>query len=151
MSVVFVLALIGMTLISGVSLFGFMAGRVADRILTGGATPPYSINLRVGLAESLFGVQASIWSPCSAPFILCAKVLGDADLPDHGHGHPGHGDDSRSCSICSCFSRSSRLPPTGCFSLQNTPAALSATFKYLDGRSDSLDVFPARHECCSTP
>ena len=53
-SAAFVFALVGMTLISGVALFGFMAGAPPIEILTGGSTPPYSINLRLGLAESIF-------------------------------------------------------------------------------------------------
>ena len=59
-SVVFVLALAGMTLISGISLFNFMAGAPPIEILTGGSTPPYSINLRLGMAESVFSFGVNL-------------------------------------------------------------------------------------------
>ena len=40
----------------------------------------------------------------------------------------------------SCFWRSCRSRPTGCLVLQDTPAALSATFKYLMATVTGLDI-----------
>ena len=55
----FVLALAAMTLISAAALPELLRGAPPIEILTGGAAPPYSINLRLGLAEAIaaFGVN----------------------------------------------------------------------------------------------
>jgi ABC-type Fe3+ transport system permease subunit len=45
----FVLALATMTLISGISLCRLVRGAAPIDILTGGAYPPYAINLQMGL------------------------------------------------------------------------------------------------------
>ena len=52
----FVLALAAMTLISGVSLWRLVQGAAPIDILTGGANPPYTINLRMGLLEAVFAL-----------------------------------------------------------------------------------------------
>jgi formate hydrogenlyase subunit 3/multisubunit Na+/H+ antiporter MnhD subunit len=43
-----------MTLISGVCLLRLVGGTAPIEILTGGSMPPYSINLRMDLAEAVF-------------------------------------------------------------------------------------------------
>ena len=143
-SVVFVLALTGMTLISGVSLFKFMAGALPIEILTGGCD------------AAIFNQFAR--RSCGKPFqrrdqsgrlarcrLFCTReVLGDADLPDHGDGHPGHGDDSRSFQSVrvsrdrlSCHVRAAQLAEYASGALGNVQVS--------HGHRDSLDVFPARH------
>ena len=130
MSVVFVLALMGMTLISGVSLFKFMAGALPIEILTGGATPPYSINLRVGLAESLFSVGVNLVALLGAVYFVREKysvmliylimVMGIQGMVM-----------TRDLFNLFVFLEIVSVATYGLLSLQNTPAALSATFKYL--------------------
>ena len=129
-SVVFVLALTGMTLISGVSLFKFMAGALPIEILTGGATPPYSINLRVGLAESLFSVGINLVALLGAVYFVREKysvmliylimVMGIQGMVI-----------TRDLFNLFVFLEIVSVATYGLLSLQNTPAALSATFKYL--------------------
>jgi formate hydrogenlyase subunit 3/multisubunit Na+/H+ antiporter MnhD subunit len=72
-SVVFVLALTGMTLISGVALFQILNGAAPIEILTGGSTPPYSINLRLGLAESVFTCSVNLVGLLGAFYFIRAK------------------------------------------------------------------------------
>ena len=72
-SAAFVLALAGMTLISGVSLFKFIDGAPPIEILTGGSTPPYSINLRFGLAESVFSFGVNLVALLGAGYFVRAK------------------------------------------------------------------------------
>ena len=52
--------------------------------------------------------------PARRPRFCPRNIRRDAALPSVGHGHPGHGDDPRLCSICSCSWRSSRSPPMAC-------------------------------------
>ena len=50
----FVLALVGMTLIPAFGFVALLQGGPTIEILTAGVAPPFAINLRFGLAESLF-------------------------------------------------------------------------------------------------
>jgi len=129
-SVVFVLALTGMTLISGVSLFKFLAGALPIEILTGGATPPYSINLRVGLAESVFSVGVNLVALLGAVYFVRAKysvmliylimVMGIQGMVM-----------TRDLFNLFVFLEIVSVATYGLLGLPNEPAALSATFKYL--------------------
>ena len=114
----------------GVSLFKFMAGALPIEILTGGATPPYSINLRVGLAESLFGVGVNLVALLGAVYFVRAKysvmliylimVMGIQGMVM-----------TRDLFNLFVFLEIVSVATYGLLGLQNTPAALSATFKYL--------------------
>ena len=53
-AIAFIISLVAMTLISGFCLHGLLYGAPSIDILTGGSTPPYSINLRMGLPEGVF-------------------------------------------------------------------------------------------------
>src|SRR5512135_2534613 len=53
-AIAFILSLVAMTLISGFCLHSLLYGAPSIDILTGGSTPPYSINLRMGLPEGIF-------------------------------------------------------------------------------------------------
>lgn len=64
----FAIALSGLTLTSVVSLFAVVQGGEAIEILTAGAAPPISINLRFGLAEGAFSVSVNIM----AMLLACA-------------------------------------------------------------------------------
>jgi formate hydrogenlyase subunit 3/multisubunit Na+/H+ antiporter MnhD subunit len=92
---VFVLALATMTLISGYAVLSLLQGAVPIEILTGGANPPYAINLRMGLAEGIFAFCVNLVTPwCHVH--RARKIRRIAALPAARHGHPGHGDDPRS-------------------------------------------------------
>jgi len=56
----FVVALMAMTVISGVALFRLLHGAPPIDILTGGATPPLSINLRLGVPEAVFALSVNL-------------------------------------------------------------------------------------------
>jgi formate hydrogenlyase subunit 3/multisubunit Na+/H+ antiporter MnhD subunit len=129
-SVAFVLALMGMTLISGVSLFKFLAGASPIEILTGGSTPPYSINLRLGMAESVFSVGVNLVALLGAVYFVRAKyavmliyliiVMGIQGMVM-----------TRDLFNLFVFLEIVSVATYGLLGLQDTPAALSATFKYL--------------------
>ena len=129
-SVAFVFALTGMTLISGVSLFKLLAGALPIEIVTGGSAPPYSINLRFGLAESVFSFGASLIGLLGAIYFVRAKyavmliylimVMGIQGMVM-----------TRDLFNLFVFLEIVSVATYGLLSLQNTPAALSATFKYL--------------------
>ena len=56
----FVFVLAAMTLISGYNLVSLLQGSSPIEILTGGTTPPYAINLRMGLAEGIFAFSVNL-------------------------------------------------------------------------------------------
>ena len=56
----FMLALAGMTLIAGVGFGGLLQGGPGIEIQTAGVAPPFAINLRFGLAESLFVLAVNL-------------------------------------------------------------------------------------------
>lgn len=129
-STVFLFALIGMTLISGVALFGFMEGALPIEIFTGGSTPPYSINLRLGMAESIFCFGVNLVALLGAGYFMRAKyavmliylimVMGIQGMVM-----------TRDLFNLFVFLEIVSVATYGLLVLQNTPAALSATFKYL--------------------
>jgi formate hydrogenlyase subunit 3/multisubunit Na+/H+ antiporter MnhD subunit len=128
--VTFVFALTGMTLISGILLFRFLAGALPIEILTGGSAPPYSINLRLGMAESVFSVGVNLVAMLGAVYFVRAKyavmliyliiVMGIQGMVM-----------TRDLFNLFVFLEIVSVATYGLLSLQNTPAALSATFKYL--------------------
>jgi formate hydrogenlyase subunit 3/multisubunit Na+/H+ antiporter MnhD subunit len=59
-AIVLVVALTVMVVISSASLLAFLGGAPPIEILTGGSIPPYSINLRLGLAESIFSLGVGL-------------------------------------------------------------------------------------------
>ena len=59
-AIAFVLALTAMTIISGYALFTLSEGASSIEIQTGGAKPPYAINLRMGLAEAVFAFSVNL-------------------------------------------------------------------------------------------
>jgi formate hydrogenlyase subunit 3/multisubunit Na+/H+ antiporter MnhD subunit len=130
LSAIFVLALTGMTLISGVSLFRLSNGAAPIEILTGGTTPPYSINLRLGLAESVFALGVNLVALLGAVYFVRVKyavmllylilVMGIQGMVM-----------TRDLFNLFVFLEICSIATYGLLSLQETPAALSATFKYL--------------------
>jgi formate hydrogenlyase subunit 3/multisubunit Na+/H+ antiporter MnhD subunit len=130
LSSVFILALAGMTLISGVGLFNLAQGAPPIEILTGGATPPYSINLRLGFAESVFAFAVNVVALLGAWHFVRAKyatillyliiVMGIQGMVM-----------TRDLFNLFVFLEIVSIATYGLLSLRDTPAALSATFKYL--------------------
>lgn len=128
--VAFVIALTGMTLVSGISLFKFLAGALPIEIVTGGSAPPYSINLRLGMAESVFSVGVNLVALLGAIYFVRAKyavmliylimVMGIQGMVM-----------TRDLFNLFVFLEIVSVATYGLLSLQNTPGALSATFKYL--------------------
>jgi formate hydrogenlyase subunit 3/multisubunit Na+/H+ antiporter MnhD subunit len=125
-----VLALAGMTLISGVSLFKFIDGAPPIEVLTGGSTPPYSINLRFGMAESVFslgvnlvallGVGYFVRANYAVMLIYLIMVMGIQGMVM-----------TRDLFNLFVFLEIVSVATYGLLSLQETSAAASATFKYL--------------------
>jgi formate hydrogenlyase subunit 3/multisubunit Na+/H+ antiporter MnhD subunit len=128
--VAFVFALTGMTLISGISLFKLWAGALPIEIVTGGSAPPYSINLRLGMAESVFSFGVNLVALLGSVYFVRAKyavmliyliiVMGIQGMVM-----------TRDLFNLFVFLEIVSVATYGLLSLQNTPAALSATFKYL--------------------
>ena len=129
-SVAFVFALSGMTLISGVSLFKFMDGALPIEIVTGGSTPPYSINLRLGMTESVFSFGVSVVALLGASYFVRAKYAAMLIYLIMVMGIQGMVM-TRDLFNLFVFLEIVSVATYGLLSLQNTPAALSATFKYL--------------------
>jgi NADH:ubiquinone oxidoreductase subunit 2 (subunit N) len=127
---VFVLALAAMTLISGVSLWRLARGGMPIDILTGGARPPYSIDLRMGLPEAIFAFSINLVALLGAgafargtygAMLLCLLlVMGIQGMVM-----------TRDMFNLFVFLEIVSVATYGLLSLQDTPAALSATFKYL--------------------
>jgi formate hydrogenlyase subunit 3/multisubunit Na+/H+ antiporter MnhD subunit len=117
-----VLALAAMTLISGVTLWRLADGAPAIDILTAGASPPYAINLRMGLPEAVFAFTINLVALLGAGafarekygamllyLLLIVGIQGNLFV----------------------FLEIVSVATYGLLSLQDTPVALSATFKYL--------------------
>jgi formate hydrogenlyase subunit 3/multisubunit Na+/H+ antiporter MnhD subunit len=126
----FVLALAAMTLISGVSLLRLLHGAPSINILTGGAPPPYAINLRMGLPEAVFAISVNLVALLGAgafarekygTMLLCLLlVMGIQGMVM-----------TRDLFNLFVFLEIVSIATYGLLSLQDTPAALSAAFKYL--------------------
>jgi len=126
----FVLALTTMTLISGVSLWRLIEGAAPIDILTGGANPPYAINLRMGLPEAIFAFSVNLVALLGAGFFVREKygamllclllVMGIQGMVM-----------TRDLFNLFVFLEIVSVATYGLLSLKDTSAALSATFKYL--------------------
>jgi formate hydrogenlyase subunit 3/multisubunit Na+/H+ antiporter MnhD subunit len=129
-STAFLFALVGMTLISAVSLWGLMAGALPIEIFTGGSTPPYSINLRLGLVESIFCLGVNLIALFGAGYFMRANyavmliylimVMGIQGMIM-----------TRDLFNAFVFLEIVSVATYGLLALQNAPTAQSATFKYL--------------------
>ncbi len=127
---VFVVALACMTLISGACLFDLSRGAPPIEILTAGGAPPYSINLRVGLPESAFAFAVNVVALLGALYFVRAKyatillylimVMGIQGMVM-----------TRDLFNLFVFLEIVSISTYGLLALRDTPAALSATFKYL--------------------
>ena len=127
-AIAFVLALTAMTIISGYALFTLSEGASSIEIQTGGAKPPYAINLRMGLAEAVFAFSVNLVA-FGASYVVREKygtvllylllVMGIQGMvmtrPLQSVRLSGD-----------CLDRT-----YGLLALRDTPAALSATFKFL--------------------
>jgi len=124
------LALAAMTLISGIALLRLTHGGPAIEILTGGATPPLAINLRLALPEALFAFSINVFALFGVPFVMREKygivllyllaVMGIQGMVM-----------TRDLFNLFVFLEIVSIATYGLLSLRDTPAALSAAFKYL--------------------
>src|SRR5262245_40743629 len=129
-SAAFLLALIGMTLISAVSSLRLTAGALPIEVLTGGSTPPYSINLRLGLVESVFCLGVNLIALLGAGYFMRTKyavlliylimIMGIQGMIM-----------TRDLFNAFVFLEIVSVATYGLLALRNAPAAQSATFKYL--------------------
>jgi formate hydrogenlyase subunit 3/multisubunit Na+/H+ antiporter MnhD subunit len=129
-AIVVLLALAAMTLISGACLIGLAQGGAPIEILTGGAKPPIAINLRLGLPEAIFAFSVNLFALFGAATMLREKygtmllylliVMGIQGMVM-----------TRDLFNLFVFLEIVSIATYGLLSLRDTPAALSATFKYL--------------------
>ena len=126
----FIVALVAMTLISGYGLFKLLHGAAPIEMLTGGANPPYAINLRMGMAESVFVLSVNLIALFGAGYFAREKygtillylllVMGIQGMVM-----------TRDLFNLFVFLEIVSIATYGLLALRDTPAALSATFKYL--------------------
>jgi formate hydrogenlyase subunit 3/multisubunit Na+/H+ antiporter MnhD subunit len=126
----FIVALAVMTLVSGVCLLRILHGAPPIDILTGGSTPPYSINLRMGLGEAVFAFSVNLVALIGAGVFAREKygtmllylllVMGIQGMIM-----------TRDLFNLFVFLEIVSISTYGLLSLQNTALALSAAFKYL--------------------
>ena len=126
----FLFALVAMTVISGVALFRFLGGDAAVDVLTGGAAPPIAINLRLGLAESVFALGVNVIALLGAVYFIRAKysvlllylilVMGIQGMVM-----------TRDLFNLFVFLEIVSIGTYGLLSLQDTSQALSAAFKFI--------------------
>jgi formate hydrogenlyase subunit 3/multisubunit Na+/H+ antiporter MnhD subunit len=119
-----------MTLISGFCLHSLLYGAPPIDILTGGSTPPYSINLRMDLPEGVFVFSVNLVALFGACYFVREKygtmllylllVMGIQGMVM-----------TRDLFNLFVFLEIVSIATYGLLSLQDTSAALSATFKYL--------------------
>lgn len=124
------LALAAMTVISGAALVALLQGAPAIEILTGGAKPPVAINLRLGLPEAVFVFSVNLVALFGAAYIAREKygivllylllVMGIQGMVM-----------TRDLFNLFVFLEIVSIATYGLLSLRYTPAALSATFKFL--------------------
>ena len=129
----FFLALGGIVLASGAGLLRLLAGEPAIEVLTAGAMPPVSINLRLGLWEAFFAVSVNV-----------TALLGAWRLWDRLRGSYGAlllylilvmGIDgmimTRDLFNLFVFLEIVSIATYGLLGLSQAPAALAAAFKYI--------------------
>jgi formate hydrogenlyase subunit 3/multisubunit Na+/H+ antiporter MnhD subunit len=127
---VFVLSLGAMTLISGHAVLTLLQGVAPIEILTGGTKPPYAINLRMGLGESIVAFCVNLTALLGAFYVLREKygvlllylllVMGIQGMVM-----------TRDLFNLFVFLEIVSIATYGLLGLRDTPAALSATFKFL--------------------
>ncbi|NML34233.1 complex I subunit 5 family protein [Paraburkholderia antibiotica] len=129
----FFVALCGIVLVSGVSFYGLIDGGDTIEILTAGALPPVSINLRFGLWEGFFTFCVNV-----------VALLGALHLWERLRGNYAAlllylilvmGIDgmvmTRDLFNLFVFLEIVSIATYGLFGLDRTPAALAAAFKYI--------------------
>jgi formate hydrogenlyase subunit 3/multisubunit Na+/H+ antiporter MnhD subunit len=126
----FIMVLVAMTLMSGYGLFRLLHGAAPIEILTGGAEPPYAINLRMGMAEGVFVFSVNLIALFGAGYFAREKygtmllylllVMGIQGMVM-----------TRDLFNLFVFLEIVSVATYGLLALRDTPAALSATFKYL--------------------
>ena len=126
----FVLALATMTLVSGHTLFTLLRGAAPVEILTGGAEPPYAINLRMGLTEGIAAFSVNLVGLFGAGYVARERygvlllylllVMGIQGMVM-----------TRDLFNLFVFLEIVSIATYGLLGLRDTPAALSATFKFL--------------------
>jgi formate hydrogenlyase subunit 3/multisubunit Na+/H+ antiporter MnhD subunit len=127
---VFILALATMTLISGVAVLTLLQGAAPIEILTGGTKPPYAINLRMGFTESIFAFCVNLVALLGASYVARERygvlllslllVMGIQGMVM-----------TRDLFNLFVFLEIVSIATYGLLGLRDTPAALSATFKFL--------------------
>jgi formate hydrogenlyase subunit 3/multisubunit Na+/H+ antiporter MnhD subunit len=127
---VFIFALAAMTLISGYAVLTLLQGAEPIEILTGGAKPPYAINLRMGPGESIFALCVNLIALLGATYVAREKygvlllslllVMGIQGMVM-----------TRDLFNLFVFLEIVSIATYGLLGLRDTPAALSATFKFL--------------------
>jgi formate hydrogenlyase subunit 3/multisubunit Na+/H+ antiporter MnhD subunit len=126
----FFFALGAMTLMSGYALFKLVHGAAPIEMLTGGSKPPYAINLRMGMAEGVFVFSVNLIALFGAGYFAREKygtVLLYLLLVMGGQGMVM----TRDLFNLFVFLEIVSIATYGLLALRDTPAALSATFKYL--------------------
>jgi len=126
----FISGLAAMTLISAVCAIRLLYGAPSIEILTGGSTPPYSINLRMGLAEAFATTSVNLIGLLGAFYFVREKyavmllylviVMGIQGMVM-----------TRDLFNLFVFLEIVSIATYGLLSLGNTTAALSAAFKFL--------------------
>ena len=126
----FIAALAAMTLISAVCAVRLFRGVEPIEILTGGSTPPYSINLRMGLAEAFAATSVNLIGLLGAFYFVREKyavmllylviVMGIQGMVM-----------TRDMFNLFVFLEIVSIATYGLLSLGSTTAALSAAFKFL--------------------
>jgi formate hydrogenlyase subunit 3/multisubunit Na+/H+ antiporter MnhD subunit len=129
-AVAFIMVLMAMTLMSGYGLFKLLHGAAPIEMLTGGAEPPYAINLRMGMAEGVFVFTVNLITLFGAGYFAREKygtmllylllVMGIQGMVM-----------TRDLFNLFVFLEIVSVATYGLLALRDTPAALSATFKYL--------------------
>jgi formate hydrogenlyase subunit 3/multisubunit Na+/H+ antiporter MnhD subunit len=127
---VFILSLATMTLISGYAAFTILQGAAPIEILTGGTKPPYAINLRMGLGESIVAFCVNLTALFGAAYVARERygvlllylllVMGIQGMVM-----------TRDLFNLFVFLEIVSIATYGLLGLRDTPAALSATFKFL--------------------
>jgi formate hydrogenlyase subunit 3/multisubunit Na+/H+ antiporter MnhD subunit len=126
----FIVALLAMTLISAFCAVHLFYGAEQIEVLTGGSTPPYSINLRMGLAEAFAATSINLLGLLGAFYFVREKyavmllylvtVMGIQGMVM-----------TRDLFNLFVFLEIVSIATYGLLSLGSTTAALSASFKFL--------------------
>lgn len=129
----FIAALCAIALISGVSFFGLLHGDPAIEMLTAGALPPLSINLRFGLWEGFFAFGVNLvallgalhlWDRLRGNYVALLLYL-ILIMGINGMVM------TRDLFNLFVFLEIVSIATYGLFALERTPAALAAGFKYI--------------------